>query len=360
MQDKYRLYRRSNRAQGTFYAENCATGARESLGTKNRAEAKRLLQAKNDSHAQPTLSRELAKAYLHSQDPRYGERTWGDVARLIDGAYQGSTKERFQKFLRSEPVKRLMHMRLAETGSSDLLDVFAHPKAGVSTNVQLRILHNRALDLEWILRPILSKKAWPKIRYRHRHGITLEQHQAVLKATPNEEYRIFFELLWHTGGSQSDIANLRAEDIDWTTRRLYYSRQKLKSSGQGNACLVIGETLELVLKQLPSEGPLFPHLCELKESKRSNYFWTKRVKAGLPDGIVLHSYRYAWAERAQKAGMPEREAMAHLGHGSKAVHRAYARAAERVTMALEHYEALRQKMLTEASATTDSTREQET
>ena len=53
--------------------------------------------------------------------------------------------------------------------------------------------------------------------------------------------------------------------------------------------------------------------------RSSCFFWTKWVKAGLPDGIVLHSYRYAWAERAQAAGMPEREAMAHLGHGSKAV-----------------------------------------
>ena len=338
MQDKYRLYRRSNRSQGTFYAQNCDTGAPESLGTKNRAEAKRLLQAKNEAHAQPTLSRELAKVYLQAQDPRFGKRTWGDVARLIDGTYEGNTKERFQKFLRSTPVHRLMNLRLVETSSSDFLEVFTHPKAGVSTNVQLRILHNRALDLEWILRPILSRKAWPKIRYGHRHGITLEQHQAVLKMTPNEEYRVFFELLWHTGGSQTDIANLRAEDIDWNTRRLFYDRQKLKSSGQGNACLVIGEALESVLKQLPSEGPLFPHLRALKESKRSNYFWTKRVKARLPDGIVLHSYRYAWAERAQRAGMPEREAMAHLGHGSKAVHRAYARAADRVTMPLEWYE----------------------
>ncbi|MEI6702919.1 MAG: tyrosine-type recombinase/integrase [Deltaproteobacteria bacterium] len=338
MQDKYRLYRRSNRAQGTFYAQNCETGARESLGTKNRAEAQKLLQAKNDAHSQPALSRELAKAYLHAQDPQFGERTWADVAKLIDGAYEGSTKERFQKFLRSAPVKPLMNLKLVETSSSHFLKVFAHPKAGVSANVQLRILHNRALDLEWILRRVLSRKAWPKIRYGHRHGITLEQHQAVLKVTPNEEYRIFFELLWHTGGSQSDVANLRAENIDWNTRRLFYSRQKLKSSGQGNACLVIGEALELVLKQLPSEGPLFPHLRTLKESKRSNYFWTKRVKAGLPDGVVLHSYRYGWAERAQKAGMPEREAMAHLGHGSKAVHRAYARAADRVTMPLEWYE----------------------
>lgn len=357
MQPKFRLYRRSNRSTGTYYAQNTATGSRESLGTKDRGEARKLLQAKNDSHAQPILSRELAKVYLQSQDPRFGERTWGDVARLIDSVYQGNTKERFQKFLRSEPVKRLIDMRLVETGSSDFLDVFAHPKAGVSTNVQLRILHNRALDLEWILRPVLSKKAWPKIRYSHRHGITREQHEAVIAVTPNNEYRLFFELLWHTGGSQTDIASLTTEDIDWNTRRLYYERQKLRTRGQGQACLVIGPALESVLKQLPSQGPLFPHLRELKESKRSNYFWTKRVKAGLPDGIVLHSYRYAWAERAQAAGMPEREAMAHLGHGSKAVHRAYARSADRVTMPLEWYENQKVKKLVDLRAEISKSRQ---
>lgn len=345
MQNRYRLYRRSNRSKGTYYAQDCTTGARESLGTKKKSEAEKLLQAKNESNAQPVFSRELAKVYMHAQDPHFGERTWGDVARLIDSAYEGSTKERFQKFLRSKPVKGLLNLKLVETNSSDFLEVFAHPNAGVSANVQLRILHNRALDLEWILRPVLSKRAWPKIKYGHRQGITREQHEAVLKVTPNEEYRLYFELLWLTGGSQTDIASLTNQDIDWVTRRLYYERQKLKSKGQGNACLVIGTAMEALLKQLPSKGALFPHLGKLKESKRSNYFWTKRVKAGLPDGIVLHSYRYGWAERAQKAGMPEREAMAHLGHGSKAVHRAYAKAADRVTMPLEWYEEQSSKKL---------------
>ena len=342
MKGKYRIYCRAN---GTFYAEDRVSGKRESLATKVRAEAQRLLEAKNEAHSQPILSRELAKAYVHAQDPQFGQRTWADVARLIDGTYIGSTKDRFAKFVRSAPVLLLMNLRLAETNSVHFLEVFAHPKAGVSCNVQLRILHNRALDLEWILRPVLSRKAWPKIRYGRRKGITREEHEAVLRVTPNEEYRKFFELLWHTGGSQSDIACLKAEDIDWQSRRLYYDRKKLEATEQGNASLVIGQSLESILKQLPLEGPLFPHLCVLKESKRSNYFWCKRVKSGLPNGIVLHSYRYAWAERAQKAGMPEREAMAHLGHGSKAVHRAYARAADRVTMPLEWYEGERARKL---------------
>lgn len=40
MQNRYRLYRRAN---GTFYAQNRSTGARESLATKVRAEAEKLL-----------------------------------------------------------------------------------------------------------------------------------------------------------------------------------------------------------------------------------------------------------------------------------------------------------------------------
>jgi len=37
--------------------------------------------------------------------------------------------------------------------------VLTHDRAGVSTNVQLRILHNRSLYLGWLLHPALSRKA---------------------------------------------------------------------------------------------------------------------------------------------------------------------------------------------------------
>jgi integrase len=106
----------------------------------------------------------------------------------------------------------------------------SHPEAGVSTNVFLRILHNRAVDLAWIVQPVILKKAWPKIRYGRRRGITFEEHQKILAVTPREDYRLFFELLWETGGAQTDIASLTAQDIDWEKRRLFYERQK--GSGQ--------------------------------------------------------------------------------------------------------------------------------
>jgi hypothetical protein len=55
-------------------------------------------------------------------------------------------------------------------------------------------------------------------------------------------------------------------------------------------------------------------------------------------GVSLHSYRYAWAERARIAGYPERFAQEALGHNSKAVHRAYARHAQVVLPSLEAFE----------------------
>ena len=55
-------------------------------------------------------------------------------------------------------------------------------------------------------------------------------------------------------------------------------------------------------------------------------------------GVSLHSYRYAWAERALKCGYPERFAQQALGHNSKAVHHAYSRNAEVTVPSLDDWE----------------------
>ncbi len=65
----------------------------------------------------------------------------------------------------------------------------------------------------------------------------------------------------------------------------------------------------------------------------------KRLKTVQLSGISLHSYRYAWAERAKTVGMPERYAQQALGHSSKAFARAYSKKALVVVPSLEQYEA---------------------
>src|SRR6266481_628987 len=82
-----------------------------------------------------------------------------------------------------------------------------------------------------------------------------------------------------------------------------------------------------VLRSLPSDGPLFPYLRTVRAGDRATE--SKQRCDGLKiKGVTLHSYRYAWAQRARKAGYPERFAVENLGHNSKAVHWAYAGLAE--------------------------------
>ena len=54
--------------------------------------------------------------------------------------------------------------------------------------------------------------------------------------------------------------------------------------------------------------------------------------------MTLHSYRYAWAERARKCGYPLRFAQEALGHNSKAVHAAYGAKAEVKCPSLDTWE----------------------
>src|ERR1700690_3393352 len=124
-------------------------------------------------------------------------------------------------------MRLLTDFPIYQTEATHFLEILNHEKAGVSTNVWLRILHNRALDLGWLLAPVMPKRAWPKVRYGERRAITLQEHEKILASERLPDYALFFRLLWETGGSQSDVAHLNAEDIDWPARRLYYSRRKL-------------------------------------------------------------------------------------------------------------------------------------
>lgn len=116
------------------------------------------------------------------------------------------------------------------------------------------------------------------------------------------------------------MAQLKAENVNWNDRSIVYARKKTGA----NVFLRFGAEFERVLTQLPRSGFLFPRLAAMHEKHRAKEF--RRRCDGLEiQGITLHSYRYAFAQRCARAGIPERHAMIMLGHNSKAVHRAYSR-----------------------------------
>lgn len=189
------------------------------------------------------------------------------------------------------------------------------------------------MDMNWLPCPIIPRRQWPEVVFKEKRAITLEEHQKIVAAEGNPERKSFYQLCWHLGASQGDIANLKGEDIDWENNTVSFFRKK---TGAPVLVYLGNEALNL-LKDLPSEGPLFPYLCGVRSGDRATEF-KQRCKLLKIEGVTLHSYRYAWAERARTAGYPERFAMENLGHNSKAVHHAYAKRAQVKIPSLEDYE----------------------
>ena len=157
-------------------------------------------------------------------------RTWEDVMRNMEEAYTGSTLVRWQKQMRCEPFAALRKVPLLDTESSHFLTVLQHPRAGTSTHKWLRIVHNRALDLAWLLTPVMARRVWPKLRTKKTKAVTEEQHLRMVAAVKNEEFRHYLEMLWLIGGAQTDTARLHRDNIDLIERRMTYGKQPRRYS----------------------------------------------------------------------------------------------------------------------------------
>ena len=174
--------------------------------------------------------------------------------------------------------------------------------------------------MSWIAAPIIPRRQWPKVRYPTKKAITADQYQQIIGREQNPQKLAFYQLLWHLGGSQTDIACLTAEAIDLTTRTVHFPRKK----NQQTCSQRFGDECAAILKNLPKQGFLLPSIARLGEGDRATYF-THRCRSLGIQGISLHSFRYSWAERAAAVGMPERYAMMALGHKSRAIHQAYSK-----------------------------------
>jgi len=347
MQERFRIFRR---AGGNFYARDKITGRSESLGTSDRTQAKQLLAARNQAAAQPQLNRTMAKAYLSAKSPDLPTRTWADVMEHYSVTGVESTRNRKAVAFRSRPFATLRNTALMDTEAGHLLAVLEHERSGNSTHHYLRRLHNYALLLGWLLMPVMADAAWPEVRKKKFTAITEEEHRRIVEREHNLERKLYYEMLWETGGSQSDIAGLHWNQIDLQNETIRFRRHKLagKESG-GESLLRIGPSLRKLFNQLPQSSHLFPNVNAWLSSTRSGEFYRRCKMLGIV-GRSLHSYRYAWAQRARAAGMPERDAMNHLGHESRAIHAAYAGGAQVAVLPLEFYEARKLKNVVQFSA----------
>jgi len=265
MKTRFRLIQRGSRG-GRFYCVDKNTGRRESLKTHDLAEARRLVEARNTAEQQPALNFQIARAYLLSSVPGITTRTWGEALGALIETKRGATRERWERAAKDRSLDSIRSRTLIATHSDNFLAVLK--KGTVSTNVHLRKLHNFVLDMNWLPVPVLPKRQWPKVRYGAKRAITLQEHEAILAAVFQEERKAFYELCWHLGGAQSDIAGLQAQDIDWERRSISFARRKT-----GSVCAIrIGDEVADVLGKLPKDGPLFSKLAGMGSHHRATEF----------------------------------------------------------------------------------------
>src|SRR5208283_2484617 len=309
MKSRFILFRRA----GVFYSEDTTTGKQHSLRTKDEAEALAILHSKNEAHRQPVLNLQIARTYLTATDPEVAKRTWQTAMDELTKTKTGNTRHRHATAIKDKAFDIIRNLPILETQSAHFLKVLE--LGTVSTNVYLRRFHNFALDMNWLPWSILPKRQWPKVKFKEKRAITLDEHQRIIAAEVNPERKTLYQLCWHLGGSQGDIANLKGENVEWTAGTVSFTRKKT-----GVPVIVhLGTEALNVFKDLPGEGPLLPYLASVRANDRATEF-RSRCRQLRIEGVTLHSYRYAWAERAKTVGYPERFAQEALGHNSKAVH----------------------------------------
>jgi integrase len=290
MKERFRVVMRGDRDDG-FYCFDTRTKSRTSLKTKDRKEAEREVQHRNEALKTSHINRKIGMAYLSAVDPKLVTRTWDDVMADIILDKEGPTLHRWKIAIKDDAFDRIRKKVVVATISDDFMAVL---RAGtVSTNVYLRRLQNHCLDMGWLPVHILPKKKFPKIKHKENRAITWDEHSRIIAREGNPERRDFYELCWHFGGSQSAVASLQAEDLDYA--RLGFSYDRLKTSNL-SGCRIGPKAWEVILRR-PRTGPLFPYLITVREADRATEFKQRCQGLGIK-GVTLHSYRYAWAERS--------------------------------------------------------------
>lgn len=294
MKERYRLIQRSDR-DGMCYCVDTETGDRSSLNTKDREAAERIVRHRNEALKNPQINHRIGMAYLSAVDPKLATRTWDDVMKDVIQDKTGPTLKRWQSAIKDSALHFIKAKVVVTTLPDDFTSVL---RAGtVSTNVYLRRLQNHCLDMGWLPVPILPKKKFPKIKHKEKRAITWDEHCKIIAREGNPERRDFYELCWYFGGSQSDIASLQGEDIEYKKRSFAYGRKKTGNMGG----MRIGDKAWEVILRRPRTGPLFPYLITVREADRATEF-KQRCEGLSIHGVTLHSYRYAWAERSADNG----------------------------------------------------------
>jgi hypothetical protein len=313
------------------------------------------------------------------------QRTWQQVFEdSIDGGMGANSIATANSAWTGKEIDKIRNMKVIKTTANDLLSVFkVLPKSKQS---RLVTVYNHARDNNWLINNLVSPNQWRKYRKASKKdtaAITEEHHLALLGAVDKqlasyykmrdvknefewggwanmdferwEEMRSLLRLLWELGASQRDARELTTDKINFSQGRIIFQRKKWRKHGvlaerepirfpMSAECKRILKPLYKKAKATKSKY-IFPKLSQLNTQGFCRVFTRLRERAGIPkrvpciDGIskrlILHSYRYRFAQECVVSGATKREAQLMLGQNSSMVNAAYSREEELMVKPLD-------------------------
>ena len=225
------------------------TGNRSSLGVSSEDDALQIVEAQNQARHQPILNLQIAKAYLAGTDTAITTRTWQQAIEALINTKHDANRMRWQRVLKDPALTPLWSRVVIETPGELLLKI--RQVGTISTNVFLRRLHNFCVDMNWLPWPLIPRRQWPTVRFKEKRAITSDEHARIVAREQNPERRAFYELAWYLGASQSDLACLDSENVDWEQRVISFARKKTGSV----ALLRFGAEVGRILRGLTTKRP---------------------------------------------------------------------------------------------------------
>ena len=140
-----------------------------------------------------------------------------------------ANRARWERAAKDQAYVPLLPLIITETPAELMLKVLQ--SGTVSTNIYLRRLHNFCVDMNWLPWPLVPKRQWPVVRFKEKRAITADEHRQIVERERNPERKAFYQLSWHLGASQSDLAHLQAEDVDWNAGIICFVRMKTRWRG---------------------------------------------------------------------------------------------------------------------------------
>jgi len=254
--------------------------------------------------------------------------TWESLINIYASTGKPVTQQRKANEFKHSRWDRLRKLEVDQTTGADFLDLMH--QGGQMTQIYLSAIQQLALDIGARTHVVLPRKMWPKIHKVTKRAITENEHRMLCSNMQSRSWKTFLQILWETGAAQSDAASFRIEKLAGDI--LEYNRMK---TGR-RAAQRISKQLQRMLASVAAQrtqGYFLPMLERTCAKDRASMFRRACIRCNIT-GVTLHSYRYAWAERAFSEGMPERLAMIALGHNSAAIHRTYAKGANVVAPCL--------------------------